>query len=139
MNKKQQEQNKTKKQTKNQNNKKTNKNKNKQKQLTKQMMNNYLKLIRKKTIFATLPFSKAHLSWSLGRAVAQCTVGPDPGPAWFPFSIGQWAAVPLKRCLILEPAVVCCRPEHGVLISIIVLLLKPGSVASQGQMVPTQA
>lgn len=58
------------------------------------------------------------------------TVGPDPGPAWFPFSIGQWAAVPLKGCLILEPAVVCCRPEHGVLISIIVLLLKPGSVAS---------
>lgn len=54
------------------------------------------------------------------------------------FSIGQWAAVPLKRCLTLGPAVVCCRPEHGVLISIIVLLLKPGSVASQGQMVLTQ-
>lgn len=54
----------------------------------KQMMNNYLSKINKtKKVFTSLPFSKAHLSWSLGRAVAQCTqFGADPGPAWFSFS-----------------------------------------------------
>lgn len=82
---------------------------------------------------------QAHLSWSWGGQWISAHSWARSRASLVFFSIGQRAAVPLKRCLILEPAVVCCRPEHGVLISIIVLLLKSGSVASQGQMVLTQA
>lgn len=44
-----------------------------------------------------------------------------------------------KDFLNLKPAVVCCRPEHDILISILVPLLKPGPMASQGQRIPAQA